>query len=248
MNINANFRLYILFTIHIMFKHPFTMCISGCTGSGKSQWVLRFLNHLDDMVLVENNTKIAGLLYCYGEVNEYVLRLQQMENVESDKNESKRWIRVCNGLPDEATVQREARATKGKLLLVLDDLMVGIRASFLDLLFTRGSHNWGVSVVLVTQHLFARELRIARNNSHYLVLMRNPVGALQVRNLGAQLFPGNALRHFLEAYEDATAEPFGYLLIDMHPSTKPTMRLKTHIYPGEMTVVYIPREKGTFNA
>ncbi|KAI3417810.1 hypothetical protein GPALN_012085 [Globodera pallida] len=52
---------------------------------------------------------------------------------------------------------------------------------FLDTVFTRGSHNWGMSVVLVTQHLFAKELRVARNNSHYLVLMRNPAGALQMR-------------------------------------------------------------------
>lgn len=66
-----------------------------------------------------------------------------------------------------------------------------------------------------------------------------------MRNLGAQLFPGTALRHFLEAYEDATAEPFGYLLIDMHPTTKQQMRLKTHIYPGELCVVYMPRERAT---
>uniref|UniRef100_A0A183CQS6 DUF4477 domain-containing protein n=1 Tax=Globodera pallida TaxID=36090 RepID=A0A183CQS6_GLOPA len=44
-------------------------------------------------------------------------------------------------------------------------------------------------VVLLTQHMFTRELRIARNNCHYLVLMRNPAGALQVRTLGTQLLP-----------------------------------------------------------
>lgn len=128
-------------------------------------------------------------------------------------------------------------------------LMSGcLRCGFLDTVFTRGSHNWGVSVVLITQHLFTRELRIARNNCHYMVLMRNPAGALQIRNLGAQLFPGGALRYFLEAYEDATAEPFGYLLVDMHPTTGQQLRLKTHIYPGEMCVVYMPRARANFNA
>uniref|UniRef100_A0A914H7W1 Integrase catalytic domain-containing protein n=1 Tax=Globodera rostochiensis TaxID=31243 RepID=A0A914H7W1_GLORO len=210
-----------------VFRHPFTMCVSGCTGSGKSQWVLRMLSNLAAMV----DTPIYGVLYCFGEVNEEVLRLQQMDTT----------IRVCHGVPEEAHVQREARNMQGRLLLVLDDLMVGMRAPFLDVLFTRGSHNWGVSVVLLTQHLFTRELRIARNNSHYLVLLRNPAGALQVRTLGTQLFPGGALAHFIEAYEDATAEPFGYLLIDMHPTTRPPMRLRTHIYPGELTVVYLPR-------
>ena len=57
-------------------------------------------------------------------------------------------------------------------------LDAGCARRYLDVLFTRGSHNWRVSVILLTQHLFTRELHIAHNNSHYLVLMRNPAGAL----------------------------------------------------------------------
>ncbi|KAL3114439.1 hypothetical protein niasHT_017303 [Heterodera trifolii] len=209
------------------------MCVAGCTGSGKSQWVDRLLSHID---LLVSEGPITGVLYCYGEVNDNVLRMQRMESATSDNNtEGKHSLRMCHGAPEEGDVEREARATGGRLLLVLDDLMSGgLRCGFLDTVFTRGSHNWGVSVVLIKQHLFTRELRIARNNCHYMVLMRNPAGALQIRNLGAQLFPGGALRYFLEAYEDATAEPFGYLLVDMHPTTGQQLRLKTHIYPGEI--------------
>ncbi|KAL3085774.1 hypothetical protein niasHS_009523 [Heterodera schachtii] len=218
------------------------MCVAGCTGSGKSQWVDRLLSHID---LLVSEGPITGVLCCYGEVNDNVLRMQRMESATSDNNtEGKHSLRMCHGAPEEGDVEREARATGGRLLLVLDDLMSGgLRCGFLDTVFTRGSHNWGVSVVLITQHLFTRELRIARNNCHYMVLMRNPAGALQIRNLGAQLFPGGALRYFLEAYEDATAEPFGYLLVDMHPTTGQQLRLKTHIYPGEMCVVYMPRAR-----
>ncbi|KAL3104343.1 hypothetical protein niasHS_001190 [Heterodera schachtii] len=247
-----------------VFVHPFTMCVSGCTGSGKTKWVLGLLANLDALV---GPAHIDGVLYCFGEVNEDVLRLQQLESVDStpttttttstngvkkssscnSSSGGNRWVRVCHALPDEEGVKRAASECNGRLLLVLDDLMVGMRAPFLDTLFTRGSHNWGVSVVLITQHLFIRELRIARNNAHYLVLLRNPSGALQVRSLGVQLFPG-ALRHFLEAYDDATADPFGYLLVDMHPTTRPQMRLKTHIYPGELTVVYAPRDRAAINS
>jgi hypothetical protein len=111
----------------------------------------------------------------------------------------------------------------------------------LDLLFMVGSHNWGVSVVMATQHLFHRDLRSARNNSHYIVLMRNPAGGLQVRNLAVQLFSGRT-PYFLEAYGDATRSQYSYLLIDMHPITEENMRLKTHIYPDEgWTVVYMSK-------
>ncbi|KAL3098453.1 hypothetical protein niasHS_000045 [Heterodera schachtii] len=149
-----------------MFKHPFTMCVAGCTGSGKSQWVDRLLSHID---LLVSEGPITGVLYCYGEVNDNVLRMQRMESATSDNNtEGKHSLRMCHGAPEEGDVEREARATGGRLLLVLDDLMSGgLRCGFLDTVFTRGSHNWSVSVVLITQHLFTRELRIARNNCHY---------------------------------------------------------------------------------
>jgi hypothetical protein len=187
------------------------------------------------------------VLYCYGELNANVMRLQQQaakrEFGKTDDAEDSGWdLEVHNGVPEQEHVQRLANGCGGRLLLVLDDLMVGLRASFLDILFTRGSHNWGCSVVLITQHLFAsRELRVARNNSHYIVLMRNPVGALQVRNLASQLFPGTQ-HYFMDAYADATSEPYGYLLIDMHPETVDAFRLRTHIYPGEVSIVYMPIE------
>lgn len=230
------------------FRHPFTMCVAGCTGSGKSQWVLRFLQHLHTLV----HPCPSAVLYCYGEFNENILRLQQQQQQQQqiardDDDEQQNGhvkMHVHAGVPDESDVQHMARECNGRLLVVLDDLMLGMRSAFLDLLFTRGSHNWGCSVVLVTQHLFAsREFRVARNNCHYLVLLRNPVGACQIRNLATQLFPGpRAYRFFMEAYENATAEPFNYLLIDMHPQTSNAHRLKTHIYPDEICVVYQPAD------
>ena len=236
------------------------MCVSGCTGSGKSEWVLRFLANAAHMVVPPPR----AILYCYGELNNNVLRLQQMQgrqhlataNEHAADNKEKvdhggeraSWhLHVHNGVPDESHVQHLARTCGGRLLLVLDDLMVGMGGPFLDVLFTRGSHNWGCSVVLVTQHLFAsRELRVARANSHYLVLMRNPSGALQVRTLAQQLFPGaRAYRYFMDAYGDATRERFSYLLVDMHPQTPDAYRLKTHIYPGELCTLYMPKEGGS---
>lgn len=147
------------------------------------------------------------------------------------------------GAPGEEIVKQKARDVGGKLLMVLDDLMIGIGQNFLDTIFTRGSHNWGVSVVLVTQHMFTKELRIARNNSHYLVLMRNPAGALQVRTLATQLFPGRA-EHFMEAYRDATGKQFGYLVVDMHPESEDLLRLKTNIYGENMggaSTIYVAK-------
>uniref|UniRef100_A0A914NDS6 Uncharacterized protein n=1 Tax=Meloidogyne incognita TaxID=6306 RepID=A0A914NDS6_MELIC len=174
------------------------MVISGATGSGKTQWLMKFLANCDKLIDPPPNK----ILYCYGEMNENIFKLKEMG------------ITTYNGVP-------EVEKIKQHQLLVLDDLMLNIPAEFLDLLFTRGSHNWGVSVIFVTQSLYGRDIRTARANAHYILLTKNPQGLLQ-------------------AYRDATSEQFSYLLINMHPSTEENLRLSTKIFPGEKQTIYLP--------
>jgi len=226
--------------MHTCFKHPFTMIVSGSTGSGKSEWVKNLLENLEEMVTYENekHNQIDLVFYCYGELNSNIINMQRKGFV----NKGKTQVIVHNGLPNGGNEFIKQQARHGRMLLVLDDLMVGMNQIFLDTIFTKGSHNWQMSVILITQHLFSRELKVARNNSHYLLLMRNPAGALQIRTLATQLFPSKS-KYFLESYSNATKENFGYLLVDIHPSTPDILRLRTHIYynTGEKTIVYIPK-------
>ena len=209
------------------------MICSGGTGSGKTEWVMRFLRSLGKLV----EPRIRCVFYCYGESNRNVLKLAKAENagylirgaaaaaaaeamaqnengeimLTSDTSNAR--IKTLNGVPSETILRAEATRCQGRLLLILDDLLPNLRASYLDPLFTRTSHNLGISVVLITQHLFAKELRVARSNAHYLVMMRNPAGELQSRTIATQLFPLRT-RYFLEAYNDATESPFSYLIVD----------------------------------
>jgi len=212
---------------------------------------MRLLKHINSLIINDDDedkrNAITNIMYCYGELNDTVLYLKRLETTSSNNNNKQEYfkevtmIKTINGLPTEEAIQNEAQRSGRRLLLVLDDLMVAAKSPFLDTVFALGSHNWGVSVVLVTQHLFSKEVRVARNNAHYIVLLRNPAGALQIRNLAGQLFPTQTA-YFMEAYYDATKEQFSYLLVDMHPLTKEKLRLKTHIYPEEgWTIVYIPK-------
>nr|CAD2159194.1 unnamed protein product [Meloidogyne enterolobii]CAD2193972.1 unnamed protein product [Meloidogyne enterolobii]CAD2194182.1 unnamed protein product [Meloidogyne enterolobii]CAD2198387.1 unnamed protein product [Meloidogyne enterolobii]CAD2203333.1 unnamed protein product [Meloidogyne enterolobii] len=222
--------------LHTRFKHPFTMIVSGSTGSGKSEWVKKFLDNLTE--LINSDTNISLVFYCYGELNKNILLMQRKGYVDKGKTR----VIVHNGVPSggEDFIHKQAIQSEGSMLLVLDDLMVGIDQRLIETIFTRGSHNWKMSVILISQHLFSKELKIPRNNSHYLLLMRNPAGALQIRTLAMQIFPSHS-KYFLEAYGDATKENFGYLLVDIHPSTPEVLRLRTHIYPNENTIIYLPK-------
>ncbi|KAL3075851.1 hypothetical protein niasHT_032054 [Heterodera trifolii] len=178
------------------------MIVSGSTGSGKSEWIMRLLRNVDKMF----STPIERVIYSYGELNTNVINLQRAGKVGNVP------VTVHSGVPRAEQVRECAK--KEKTLLVLDYLVVGINQQYLDALFTRGSHNWGISVILVTQHLFNKELRVAHTNSHYLVLMLNPAGALQIRTIATHLFPSRNA-HFIEAYRDACAKNFGFLLANV---------------------------------
>jgi len=69
--------------------------------------------------------------------------------------------------------------------------------------------------------------------------MKNPGDALHVKTLNKQIFGGS--KHFIEAYNDATDKPFGYLLIDLTQPSPDNLRLRTHIFPDESyQLIYVP--------
>jgi hypothetical protein len=71
--------------------------------------------------------------------------------------------------------------------------------------------------------------------------MRSPNAMLSIRNIGAQLF-ANQLPFFLDSYKQATAEPFGYLLIDLHAASNLALKLRTQIFKDdEGIVIYLPK-------
>ena len=202
------------------FRHPFNMVVGGASGSGKTEWICNFLKHRTRLI----SPPVEHVLYCYGVYNNRVMDFQ------------KTGIETHFGLPTEELIMAKPKP----LLLVLDDLMMEAKTNFLDLLFTRGSHHWNVSIIFITQNVFAPSLKTARNNAHYIVLLRNPSGQLQIRNLGVQLFPGR-LSYFLGAYQDATRNNYGYLVVDIHPSSSDMTKLRTDIFNDTHNVIYTPK-------
>ncbi|XP_069122470.1 uncharacterized protein [Argopecten irradians] len=96
-------------------------------------------------------------------------------------------------------------------------------------LFTEGSHHRNLSVLAINQNLYYNKDPTQRRNCHYLVLFNNPIDKQQVMTLARQMYPGNheyLMRHFSEA----TDKPYGYLLIDLKPSTPESSRMRNDIF------------------
>ena len=113
-------------------------------------------------------------------------------------------------------------------LIVLDDQMVdATKNSDVTNLYTVGSHHRNLSVVCLLQNLFyhGKENRTMNLNSQYLVLFKNPRDQQQMACLARQMYPGNS-GYFMGKYQQATALPYGCLVVDLKQETPEGERLK----------------------
>ena len=55
------------------------------------------------------------------------------------------------------------------------------------------------------------------------------------------MYPGNS-QFLIEAFQDATKQAHGYLLIDLKPSTEDKLRVRTGLLPSDKIVVYVQKD------
>ena len=201
--------------------------LAAASGSGKSYWVKRLLENVDSMI----NPPPKFILWCYSHYQPIYDELKK--NVGN--------IHFVKGLPEDVNDRFD---TSQNTLVILDDLMTeaGNDVRVLDL-FTRGSHHLNLSVIFISQNLFhqGKQIRTMSLNCHYFVLFKNARDKSQIHHLARQMFPGNP-RYLQESFNDATKEAYSYLLIDLKPETDEDFRLRSNIFPGETTFVYIPKK------
>lgn len=197
------------------------MVVAGCTGSGKTRWTMKLMKNLSNMY----DKPVKTILYCYGIWQDLFEEVQKIPGVE-----------LVEGLPP-----KERLAEMEDALIVLDDLIHRVVADpEMELLFTQKCHHQKLSVVLLTQNVFqqGKHARTISLNTWYTILFENARDRQQIATLGRQLFPGKTAG-FLQAYDDAVSEPYGYLVVDTAPQSR--YRLRTHVFPDEDPVVYVLR-------
>ena len=207
----------------IPFHSGSPMIIAGPTGSGKTYWTHKLLRN-------EMFTQpVSTILYCYGVFQDYFNKF----NIPN--------LTFHEGLPTKEQVED---IHDGNFhIIVLNDLMEYIIKSIdTQNLFTIYCHHFNITAIFVTQNIFAPGpyARTININTHILVIFANKRDESQALYLGKQLFSWNS-KIFVEAYEDATSEMFGYLIVDCDTKSSRDIRLRTNIFPGEQTICYIKK-------
>jgi hypothetical protein len=210
----------------IPFKTPANICLYGATQSGKTSFVLRLLEHRDDMF----TTKPERILYCYG----------SWQSAYEDLSKYK-GVTMHEGVPSRSTVE-EFTYDKLPTVMVLDDLLGDIvNSKEVQHYVTVMSHHNNMNIIMLLQSIFPKGTyaRTISLNCHYMVLFSNKRDGNQVKVLGSQLMPAH-VKYFVDSYRKATAKRWGYLLIDIHPHSDPVYELRTRIFPDDdPLIVYI---------
>ena len=107
-------------------------------------------------------------------------------------------------------------------LLIIDDLMSTKDPRMTDL-FTESSHHRNLSIMALNQNLYFSRAPTQRRNCHYLILFNNSIDRQLVTSLVRQMYPGN-IQYFMSNFDEAINKPYGYLLIDLKPTTDSNKR------------------------
>ena len=200
--------------------HPFTCMVAGMTGSGKTVWVQSLLQQAQTVI----DQAPERIIWCYSQwQNAYTQLLMMIPTIEFVK-----------GIPESLENDSYLDVNKRNLIVIDDQMIEAGKDNRIVNLFTKGSHHRNLSVIYIVQNLFhqGKGNRSISLNSHYLVLFKNPRDKLQILTLAKQMYPSETA-WFIKEYEEAVRRPYGYLFVDLRPTTPDRCRLRTNVLPGE---------------
>ena len=214
----------------LSFRHPTTILIAGPTQAGKSFFFKQVLQH--DLI----QPRPSRVIYVFSEHHPDLSEFEsQYDSVEFVKD-------IKNLLPLIPTIQANER----NLVVIDDQMMEAGNLEEISNLFTKGSHHRNITVVYIVQNVFDKGKihRTISLNSHYIILFKNPRDQGQARALGQQIFPSK-VKFFMDAFQDATQNHHGYLVLDLHPLTPDECRVRSHIFKNEEMDIYMPHDGPT---
>jgi hypothetical protein len=215
-----------MMTFDARIKTPMTMLLGGSPLSGKTSFVRRLLELRWKLI----DHEFDYLVWCYGQRTDFIDFLQnQRIGIPTT---------VVHQLPSsfEDYIQQDKRG-----LIVLDDLMqtAGESREVTDLFCNKVQH-LNISVILMLQNLFyhGKERTTLLRCAHYLVIFKNPLDGSVPMFLAQRVMPMQR-KLFLEIFESATQEPYGYLYIDGRQTTPRSARFRTKIFDDGVQHVFV---------
>lgn len=207
-------------------QNPCSILLTGASNCGKTTLALSILDNID-ILFVDPRCK-QNVIYFYKQWNPSFDRFNEKGIVKSWRNH----------LPTTQEVV-DACSPYDSSIICIDDWQQDYNTDILEL-FTIYAHHCNLVLICLCQSLFQQGNKIFRQislNATYLIVFKNCRDKTQIRTLGSQFAPGN--KWLVSAFMDITKDkPYSYMLMDLHPRTPESLRIRTNIIPehGILTV------------
>jgi hypothetical protein len=196
---------------------PCRIIFSGPSGSGKSELVKQILQRHLSVFYPKIPSKIV---YCCKEKPPNWMFFSTIN------------IRFLPEIPSIEDIDPNS-------LLIIDDFMEELsKQKEILSLFVRSSRHRGISVFLLVQNFFYKNMRNLTLNATHIVLFKSPRDSSFIVPLARQIFPSNP-KYLEAAFQDATKVPHGYLLINTTQEQDESLRLTSSFFT-EDAKVYVP--------
>ena len=148
--------------------HPFTCIIVGMTGSRKTVWAQKLMEHAQQTI----QPSPQGVVWCYSHCQPaYTSLLQSIPSIE-----------FVRGIPADLEQDWYFDPNINNLFVIYDQFQEASNNNQIMNLFTKGSHHRNLSVIYLLQNVFHQEKinRTVSLNCQYLVIFKNPRDKMQI--------------------------------------------------------------------
>ena len=193
-----------------------TLIVAGPSQSGKTSFVLKLLDHRNEIFRCVTNR----VLWCYGIYDAQLNALLQ----------SKGFI-LHSKIVDVNDIQPFD-------IVVLDDLIHESKNSHnVTSMFTRAAHHKPCFIIFIMQNLFppGKESRTRSLNTHYYAILKNPRDKSQIEFLARQILPRQP-KALVDIFEEATERPHSYLFLDLTQECPKEYRFRSNLFEKPMII------------
>jgi len=201
------------------FVHPFTAIVAGPTSCGKTRFAFRLIDNAPTAIY----PPFAKIVYCYGEYQELFRQFREYSFA--------RDFQTLETLTQRTDAVDYRRSHSGDQRDGRQHVHEGIAPQ------KRQRHLPRPKPVSATQVCANHKSQCPLHGS-----VQEPRDVEQFANFERQMYLKTS-QFAVEAYRDATREPYSYLLVDLRPEQDEDLRLRTNIFPGETHYVYMPKQQ-----
>lgn len=208
----------------IRFISGATHLLAGPSGSGKTHTVCEILKNKN--VMIVGGEHIKNVIFCYASWQPIYDKLQNVVT---------KWIPKLPTNEEFIDLVEKDKDTGGSIV-VLDDFMSDIGKDMVEIVTVSARHN-NASTFILFQSLFpiAKSARQISLNVKYIYVFKNPRENAQFAYLVRQISPNN-YKWIVEAYEEATRDPYSFFLLDMTQQCPRYLRFRSQIFPSQWPI------------